>query len=415
MNNTWSAVLDSCPGLLCCVINLKGKLLYASNGYKAVAARIFGHKCTEGTNYPPLITELDRAFHEVLTAACLGETNAIEITEHKTVWELTAAPLRVNPKKIEGVVIRINSEIQNNSSKNIPPVIQSNPDILEAVPFRACVVNSKGLILACNKFLSASSEGNLTGKNIIEVFKPVSNFSIMKIISKRSGTVEGRIPELYIEKNFCSDLYLDENLNEIQNEQSEDFRTVKIHAGPVKWNDLECVMLTFEDVTEIKRTHEQLRRILTFDASTGILNRRGIEHAILKEFGKAIRNGDDLSLIMININNFTALNEARGYSAGNKIIRSFLSVVKNTLENKYKSVIARWSTDKFLIMSHCPGATAVVLADKIREKVSDFTISVGIADLNSGNYAGINDFIGAAYNAMTEAKISGKNSTVSAK
>ena len=170
MNNTWSAVLDSCPGLLCCVINLKGKLLYASHGYKAVAARLFGHKCTEGSNYPPLITELDRAFHEVLTAACLGETNAIEITEHQKTWELTASPLHTSPKKIEGVVVRINSEILNEPAQNLPPVIQTNPNILEAVPFRACVVNQKGLILACNKFLATSSSENLTGKNIIEIF-----------------------------------------------------------------------------------------------------------------------------------------------------------------------------------------------------------------------------------------------------
>ena len=415
MNNTWSAVLDSCPGLLCCVINLKGKLLYASHGYKAVAARIFGHKCTEGSNYPPLITEIDRAFHEILTAACLGEVNAIEITEHGKIWELTASPLRVNPKKIEGVVVRINSEIPNDPSKNIQPVIQTNPEILEAIPFRACVVNSKGLILACNKFLSKSSRENLTGKNIIEIFKPLSYSSIMKIISKRSGSVAAYLPEVYIRENFCADLYLDKNLNEIQDEKEQELNVIKIHAGPIKWNDLECVMLTFEDVTELKRTQDQLRRLLTFDPSTGILNRRGIEHAILKEFGRAIKHNEDLSLIMINIDNFTLLNETTGYTAGNKAIRNFVSLMKKILSSKTKNIIAHWNGDEFIIMSHCSGAAAVVLANEIREKSQDIKISAGIADLTSGSYAGVNDFIGAAYNAMIEAKNSGKNNTVLAK
>ena len=94
--SVWSGVLDSCPGLLCCVVNIKGRLMYATHGYRAIAARLFGHKCEEGSNYPPLITEIDRAIHEALTAACLGETNSIEMAEHDNIWELSASPLRID-------------------------------------------------------------------------------------------------------------------------------------------------------------------------------------------------------------------------------------------------------------------------------------------------------------------------------
>ena len=92
----WSGVLDSCPGLLCCVINIQGRLIYATHGYKAVAARLFGHKCEEGRNYPPLITELDKNIHESLTAACLGNANAMEITKGDNTWEFTASPLIID-------------------------------------------------------------------------------------------------------------------------------------------------------------------------------------------------------------------------------------------------------------------------------------------------------------------------------
>ena len=413
--NEWCAVLDSCPGLLCCVINLKGKLLYASHGYKAVAARLFGHKCAEGSNYPPLITELDRAFHDVLTSACLGETNAIEISEREKIWELTASPLRLNPKKIEGVVVRIMSENLVVEEKNSQPVAQTDPEILEAVPFRACVVNQKGMIIAANKFFSKSSRENLTGKNIIEIFKPVSEFGIMKIISQRAGSIEGKIPDLIINENFCEDLYLDKDLNPQKEERSENFRILRVHATPVKWHGSESVMLTFEDISELKRNRGQLRRLLNFDSSTGILNRRGIEHILLNSFGDAIRDSEDLSLIMINIDNFKIINESMGYAAGNRTIRGFTATMKKILAERSKSVIARWSGDEFLILSHCSGAAAVVIANEIREKALGIAISAGIADLNSGSYAGVNDFIGAAYNAMIEAKNSGKNSTVLAK
>ena len=132
--NVWSSVLDSCPGLLCCVINLKGRLIYATHGYKAIAARLFGHKCEEGRIYPPLISELDRNIHDALAAACLGETNAIEIAENANIWELTASPLKLPEEgqfTISGVVIRIVAA----SAKAQPPasvVVRSSPSVVAA-------------------------------------------------------------------------------------------------------------------------------------------------------------------------------------------------------------------------------------------------------------------------------------------
>ena len=78
-------------------------------------------------------------------------------------------------------------------------------------------------------------------------------------------------------------------------------------------------------------------------------------------------------------------------------------------------VFAHWGADEFMIMSHCSGAAAVVLADEIRAKAEYIKISAGVADLMSGVYSGTNDFIGAAYDAMTEAKNSGGDKTVLAK
>ena len=414
--SVWSGVLDSCPGLLCCVINLRGKLLYASHGYKAVASRVLGHRCTEGSNYPPLITELDQALHEVLMAACLGDTNGIEISENDKIWEFTASPLRINTNKIEGVVVKVSSENVNHPDKNLAPVVESNPEILNSVPFRACVVNSNGEILAVNKFLAASCENELPGKNIIELVKLDANSSLMKVISDRVGCVECNMPDIYVSKNFYDDdlrIYFDEEYTPQPPEQEDSqLQIIKLHASPIKWKDEEHVMLTFEDVTEFRQTHDQLQRLLTFDASTGILNRRGIEHMILREFSPAIRNTEQLSLIMINIDNFKALNETRGYLVGTRIIRSFVSSMERFLASHTRYNLARWAGDEFLILVHCSGAAAVVLADGIREQANGIAISAGVADLSKGSYAGVNDFIAAAYDAMVEAKLSDKNKTV---
>ena len=255
--SVWSSVLDSCPGLLCCVINLRGKLLYASHGYKVVASRVLGHKCNEGRTYPPLITEFDKVLHELLMAASLGDTNGIEITERDKIWEFTASPLKLDTNKIEGVVIKVSSENVNSTNKNLAPVIESNPEILNSVPFRACVVNSTGVILAVNKFLAASYEYELTGKNIIELVKLDSNSSLLNLISNRVGSIECNMPDISIDENFYDgdiNVYFDE-IPEQTTKPAPDKNidsVIKIHASPIKWHNSENVMLTFEDVTELE-------------------------------------------------------------------------------------------------------------------------------------------------------------------
>lgn len=353
-----------------------------------------------------MITQLDRTLHDLLTAACMGTTNAIELTEQNRVWELTTAPLVVD-NHISGVVIRINSL---NSGQ--PSIIRSDPEILDSVPFRAGVVDVHGIFLAANKFLSLGISTNLTGKNIADIAITENKADLLHIIMKKSGSVECRIPELARHENFYPFIYYDEELNEKPKDEETEQRRMMIHASPIKWNDTEAVMLTFEDITEVARTHDQLRRILTFDAPTGILNRRGMEHIIRNEFFPAVRTSGHLSLIALCLDKFRAVNDAKGWEAGNRILRDFAYTVRKFLAGHARTVTGRWSGDEFMILAHCSGAAAVVLANEIRERAKDIAISAGVADLTEGVYGGVSEFIGAAYDAMMQAKREGGDITI---
>ena len=427
----WSGILDSCPGLLCCVVNIRGRLVYATHGYKAIAARLLGHRCEEGRNYPPLINELDKTLHEMLTAACLGNTNAIEISERGRVWDITASPLRITSQKVEGVVIRImRSENANgNEARNSPPIIRTNPEILNSVPFRACIVDSNGVILSANKFLSYGFNTALTGRKITDIAEPESEDELNDAIAKRSGKAECRMYEVNTNENFYTfddSIYLDEELNtkdskdESQGAQdakkdTPEYRHVRLHAGPIQWDEKDAVILTFEDVTEYTRTHEQLHRLLTFEGSTGLLNRRGIQHVILRELGESIMKAGHLSLIMMTIDNFKSINKSKGYMSGNRVLRDFVYAMKKFLADYQNVSMGRWSGDEFIILAHCSGASGVVIADELRERMKNISVSAGVANLADGGYASVNEFVGAAYDAMSDAKDKGGNQTVLAR
>ncbi len=415
--SVWSSVLDSCPGLLCCVINIKGRLIYATHGYKAIAARLFGHKCEEGRNYPPLISELDRSIHDALAAACLGESNAIEIAENANIWELTASPLKLMEEgqfTISGVVIRIVAA----PAKAQPPapVVMSNPDILEAVPFRACVVDDKGVILAANKFLCSGLRLNPSNSNIAEFVELNAVSELIRIILRRSGNAECLMHNISEHDTFYAftpeEIYLDAALNDIPQPETTHARRIRIHASPIDWDGETSTLLTFEDITDAQKTHDQLRRLLTFDTRAGILNRRGLEHVLLREIGECVKNGGDLSLIALSIDSLSYVAETSGYVAGERMVRDFVGNMKKFLTGRADSVAARFSRDEFMAVVHCPGAVAVVMANEIRARAGDVPVSAGVADFYHGGYSGVSELIGAAYDTLKRAKADGGNITL---
>ena len=392
------------------MINIKGRLIYATHGYKAIAARLFGHKCEEGRNYPPLISELDRNIHDALTAACLGETNAIEIAENANIWELTASPLRLpedGQLTISGVVIRIVAA----SAKAQPPapVIMSNPNILESVAFRACVADDKGIILAANKYLCSSLGLNPSGSNIAEFLETDDISGLMQVILERSGSSECLMQDISEHDTFYEftpeEIYLDAALNDIPQNETTQARRMRIHASPIDWNGEKSALLTFEDITDTQKLHGQLRRLLTFDTRTGILNRRGLEHVLVREIGSTVKNGGDLSLIALSI-------DSLNYVAAERMVRDFVGNMKKFLTGRADSVAARFGRDEFMAVVHCPGAVAVVMANEIRSRAGNIPVSAGVADFYNRGYSGVSEFIGAAYDTLNRAKAEGGNITL---
>ena len=348
-------------------------------------------------------------------AACLGETNAIEFAEGNSVWSLTASPLKLpedGEMKTAGVVIRVAS-----ASGTAPaPIIRSNPNVLEAVPFRACVADDTGVILAANKFLCSSLGLDPSGSSIAEILEPDVYSEVLHMLAKRSGNAECIMSDLSEHDTFYQftpeEVYLDAALNDIPRKEQNESRRIRLHASPIDWNAEKAVMLTFEDITEASRQSEQLRRILTFDTRTGILNRRGLEHMLVREIGRAVKNKEPLSLIALAPDNLKEVTERNGYVAGERMIRNFVWTIKDFINDRAESVAARYGRDEFMIIAHCPGSVAVIMANEIRDRADGIPVSAGVADFSDGVYSGVSDFMGAAYDTMTRARSEGGSVTL---
>ena len=69
----------------------------------------------------------------------------------------------------------------------------------------------------------------------------------------------------------------------------------------------------------LKRKTESLERLALLDGLTDIPNRRALEEALTREYGRSRRNGTPLSLLMIDVDHFKAFNDHYGHGVGGRL------------------------------------------------------------------------------------------------
>ena len=122
-----------------------------------------------------------------------------------------------------------------------------------------------------------------------------------------------------------------------------------------------------------------------------------------------------MSLAVMRAENFRIIIDSRGYMAAGRILRGFVRTTQRLVVGRGKAVLGRWNEDEFVMLAHCSGAAAVVMANEIRGKAKDIVLSAGVADVADGGYMSVSEFFGAAYEALSEAVNSGGNATVLAR
>ena len=179
---------------------------------------------------------------------------------------------------------------------------------------------------------------------------------------------------------------------------------------------------TFADeaaiMIENARLYEKAQLMATFDALTGIHNRRYFFEEAKKEFNRLKRYNNQLSVIMIDIDHFKLINDRFGHAAGDKVLIQFVERVQKKLRNS--DVLARYGGEEFSILLPQTGLEqARQAAERIREEIAYqpfstgeaetyITISLGVAE-NTDDVADLDELIDRSDKAMYEAKQFGRN------
>jgi PAS domain S-box-containing protein/diguanylate cyclase (GGDEF)-like protein len=104
-------------------------------------------------------------------------------------------------------------------------------------------------------------------------------------------------------------------------------------------NEVQNYLAIYTDLTELKNTQEQIEQMAFHDSVTGLYNKTYLEHLI--------KSGDDFTLILLNINNFSYINTAYGFDLGDKL----LVHIARMLQNKFDSYSThRLNSDEFAFL-----------------------------------------------------------------
>ncbi len=154
------------------------------------------------------------------------------------------------------------------------------------------------------------------------------------------------------------------------------------------------------------------------DSLTGLLNRRSYHEISNIEYQKLLRHDSPFSVIMLDIDNFKAINDTYGHNVGDIVLQSITSSIKETIR-EYDYAF-RMGGDEFLIfLPETKEKQAYTLAERIRMSIENIklkadrdnmtiTCSFGISQFKSKD-ANIEAVVGRADEALYGVKKSGKN------
>ncbi|MBK8010562.1 MAG: GGDEF domain-containing protein [Deltaproteobacteria bacterium] len=181
---------------------------------------------------------------------------------------------------------------------------------------------------------------------------------------------------------------------------------VDVHAAPVFDDEgrVACIVESCRDISasvllerELARQRERLEELVqertfhltealarletiaTTDLLTGIGNRRRLIETLCREMARARRHRRELSLLMLDLDDFKSINDALGHAHGDCVLRSIAQRIQQGL--RATDALARWGGDEFVVVAP---ETDLLEAERLAGRLRCAIRGAGLGEISIG-------------------------------
>lgn len=198
-------------------------------------------------------------------------------------------------------------------------------------------------------------------------------------------------------------------------------------ALQAKTRELDAKVLELQILqAELQEKNRQLQLLSSLDGLTGIPNRRQFNETLEMEWNRLSREQHPLSLIILDVDHFKLYNDHYGHFAGDRCLKQVAQTLEKLL-NRPADLIARYGGEEFAaILPDTPLDGAMHVAETMRRAIVGIdiehttspivpyvTISLGVSSVIPAPGCSAADLIQAADRALYQAKLAGRNQSVS--
>lgn len=276
----------------------------------------------------------------------------------------------------------------------------------DAALARAREQSDPTVVASCHRLLAEAEEarGNLAQALAhFRAFHDVQQRTTGQAALRRAQTLIGRHEIDRVQREAASQ----RDLNQALGRELDAARAVERHQADL--------------LAELAAQTEMLQQMAREDGLTGVANRRWLDAQFARERERARRFGHPLSVAMIDIDDFKAINDRLSHAVGDAVLRTVARVLRDNC--RVSDLVARYGGEEFtIVMIETGPDSAVGLADKLRRRVQAFpwptvhaelsavTVSVGVAGTALDDLR--RDLLAEADAALYRAKRGGKNRVV---
>ena len=158
---------------------------------------------------------------------------------------------------------------------------------------------------------------------------------------------------------------------------------------------------------------QQVQKMADTDALTGLSNRRSFEARLEQEMSRSARNGEPVTLMMLDVDHFKRFNDTHGHQAGDDVLRHVGATL--IAASRDFDTPARYGGEEFaVILPACSPAESLIVGERIRKLVGEIqTVETVSASAGVASYpahaTSATDLVKAADEALYESKRSGRD------